>query len=83
MMTDTFREMHKHTTGAFTYWSVRARNRSLNRGMRLDYCLASRALVDGAVGSLHDAYILDQDTLGVSDHCPVGLVIRLGDHHAE
>ena len=26
---------------------------------------------------LHDSYVLDQATVGVSDHAPVGLVLRL------
>ncbi|CAN0445884.1 unnamed protein product, partial [Hapterophycus canaliculatus] len=46
-LVDTFRERHPDATGVFSYWSVRAGNRAVNRGMRLDYCLASRALVGG------------------------------------
>lgn len=92
-LVDTFREMHPDATGVFTYWSVRAGNRPVNRGMRLDYCLASRSLVSGAEagggggggggGTLHDAFVLDRDTVGVSDHAPVGAVFRLGDHFPE
>ncbi|CAM9187761.1 unnamed protein product [Ectocarpus sp. 12 AP-2014] len=80
-LVDTFREKHPKATGVFSYWSVRARNRPVNRGMRLDYCLASRGLVGG--DGVHDAFVLDRDTVGVSDHCPVGLVLRLGDHYPE
>lgn len=82
-LADTFRERYPNATGVFSYWSVRAGNRPLNRGMRLDYCLASRTLVDGKRGSVHDAFVLDQDTVGVSDHCPVGVVLRLGDRYPE
>ncbi|CAN0436810.1 unnamed protein product, partial [Ectocarpus sp. 13 AM-2016] len=78
-LVDTFREKHPKATGVFSYWSVRARNRPVNRGMRLDYCLASRGLVGG--DGVHDAFVLDMDTVGVSDHCPVGLVLQLGDHY--
>lgn len=80
-LVDTFREKHPKATGVFSYWSVRARNRPVNRGMRLDYCLASRGLVGG--DGVHDAFVLDRDTVDVSDHCPVGVVLRLGDHYPE
>lgn len=82
-LVDTFRELHPDAKGVFSYWSVRAGNRPRNRGMRLDYCLASRALVSGEAGTLHDAFVLDRDTVGVSDHAPVGVVLRLGDHIPE
>lgn len=80
---DTLRELHPNARGVYSYWSVRAGNRPVNRGMRLDYCLASRALVGGEAGTLHDAFVLDRDTVGVSDHAPVGVVLRLGDHFPE
>lgn len=82
-LVDTFRELHPEARGVFSYWSVRAGNRPVNRGMRLDYCLASRALVSGEAGTLHDAFVLDRDTVGVSDHAPVGVVLRLGEHFPE
>lgn len=82
-LVDTFRELHSDARGVFSYWSVRAGNRPVNRGMRLDYCLASRALVSGDAGTLHDAFVLDRDTVGVSDHAPVGVVLRLGEHFPE
>lgn len=88
ILVDTFRKMYPDATGVFSYWSVRAGNRPVNRGMRLDYCLASPKLANGDfrngdVGCVHDAFVLDQDTVGVSDHCPVGVVLRLGDHYCE
>lgn len=79
-LADTFREMHPEAQGVFSYWSTRGRNRPANRGMRLDYCLVSKSLVDGPIGWLHDAFVLEGDTVGVSDHCPVGAVLRLGHH---
>ncbi|CAM9202037.1 unnamed protein product, partial [Laminaria digitata] len=82
-LVDTFREMHRGATGVFSFWSVRAGNRPVNRGMRLDYCLASKTLANGDCGVVHDAFVLDRDTVGVSDHCPVGVVLRLGDHYPE
>jgi exonuclease III len=60
----------------------RARARPFNRGLRLDYFLASAALAGGGAGSaggprLHDAFILDTATDGVSDHAPVGVTLAL------
>ena len=82
-LVDTFRTMHPDARGVFSYWSTRAKNRPVNRGMRLDYCLASRSLVDGSRGSLHDAFVLDTETVHVSDHCPVGVVLRIGENFVE
>lgn len=82
-LVDTFRRIHPKAQGVFSYWSTRGRSRPVNRGMRLDYCLASRSLVDGPIGWLHDAFVLEGDTVGVSDHCPVGAVLRLGHHFTD
>ena len=81
MLVDTFREMHPSATGVFSFWSVRAGNRPVNRGMRLDYCLTSKTLANGDCGVVHDAFVLDRDTIGISDHCHVGVVLRLGEHY--
>ena len=72
-MLDTFRVKHPDATGAYSYWSTRAGNRPYNRGLRIDYVLVSASLRE----KVHDAYILDEDTVGVSDHCPVGVTFRL------
>ena len=82
VLVDTFREMHPGATGVFSFLSVRAGNRPVNRGMRLDYCLASKTLANGDSGVVHDAFVLDRETIGISDHCPVGVVLRLGDHYS-
>lgn len=72
-----------------SYWSVRAGNRPFNRGLRLDYFIASSSLCLNPGGNLTDlaqakgkpcvidAYILDQDTNGISDHAPVGLDLMI------
>ncbi len=88
-LVDSFRSVHgADTHGCFTYWSQRAGNRPLNRGLRLDYFLVSRELAGGESAataakapphgavSLRDSYISDL-TVGVSDHAPVVLDLTL------
>ena len=41
---DTFRLIHPNVSGVYTYFSMRARNRPYNRGLRLDYFLVSNAI---------------------------------------
>ncbi|KAK9922189.1 hypothetical protein M0R45_030668 [Rubus argutus] len=67
---DTFRRQHPGVVG-YTYWGYRHGGRKFNRGWRLDYFLVSESVAD----KVHDSYILP-DIIG-SDHCPVGLVLRL------
>ena len=81
---DTFRKFHRDATGWFTYWSGRVGNRPKNRGLRLDYFLASaRAFAnDGeetttADVQVLDGYILDRLTVGASDHAPLGVTLAL------
>jgi exonuclease III len=70
--------------GQFTYWSQRTFARPVNCGIRLDYFICSPSLFPSATASndgkvpairVHDSYILHQDTVGASDHCPVILVL--------
>merc|ERR1712157_621855 len=42
---DTFRHFHEDAQGQYTYWSQRAKNRPDNKGMRLDYFVASNSLL--------------------------------------
>jgi exonuclease III len=84
---DTFRAFHENATGWFTYWSGRVGNRPKNRGLRLDYFLASaRAFACEGSGSgsgspvnveVLDGYILDRLTVGASDHAPLGVTLAL------
>ena len=73
---DAFRFFHGDATGCFSYWSVRAGNRPFNKGLRLDYAVASKRIFEngGCDGvEVIDAFILD-DVVG-SDHAPVGITL--------
>lgn len=76
-LVDAFRFFHEGATGWFSYWSVRAGNRPFNKGLRLDYTLASRRLFDGGSDGVEvvDAFILDE--YQGSDHCPVGITLAV------
>ncbi len=68
---DTFRHFYPNTPKAYTWWSYRTNARARNSGWRIDYFLCSPSLQK----SLKDAFILD--TVGGSDHAPVGLHLAL------
>ena len=67
---DCFRHLHPDAEGCFSYWSTRSGNQLLNRGLRLDYAVASESLTSGAGGlKLHDcAYLAEYAPNG--DHAP-------------
>jgi len=67
---DCFRQLWPDASGAFSYWSTRSGNQLLNRGLRLDYAVASASLAaPGAALSLHDcAYLAEYAPNG--DHAP-------------
>jgi exodeoxyribonuclease-3 len=67
---DTFRFTHPDAS-AYSWFSYRGGARNKNRGWRIDYVLAS----DTPELVVHDAYI--RGDVGGSDHCPVGVVLRL------
>jgi exodeoxyribonuclease-3 len=68
---DTFRHLYPDTTGAYSWWSFRGNARANNTGWRIDYFLVSNGLED----TIENASIYPE-VMG-SDHCPVGLEIRL------
>jgi exodeoxyribonuclease III len=70
---DAFRAKHPEALGVFSYYSQRVvANRGMNRGLRLDYVLASPSL------KLADAFILSNDEVWpFADHSPVGAVFEL------
>ncbi|KAH8074912.1 procollagen-lysine 5-dioxygenase [Aureococcus anophagefferens] len=79
-LVDSFRRQHPAATGVFTYYSQRVvANRPANRGLRLDYVLATPDLLeDGAAPALVDSFVLsDADTPQLADHTPVGATFVL------
>ena len=74
---DTFRSFHPNVSGCFTYWSMRVNNRPYNRGLRLDYVVASSKMLKHEDGpKVVDSFILDEMP-AFSDHCPVGCLLSL------
>ncbi|MBQ4641354.1 MAG: exodeoxyribonuclease III [Oscillospiraceae bacterium] len=71
--TDSFRFLHPDVAGAYTWWSYRFNARKNNAGWRIDYFLVSNRLAEKIV-----ATPIYAQTLG-SDHCPVGLELRLSE----
>jgi exodeoxyribonuclease-3 len=69
--TDSFRFLYPDLTGAYSWWSFRGNARANNTGWRIDYFLVSNDLQD----NIEQASIYPEVT--GSDHCPVGLEIRL------
>lgn len=69
--TDSFRYLYPDATDAYSWWSYRANARANNVGWRIDYFLVSDTLRD----NIEKAYICPE--IYGSDHCPVGLDIRI------
>lgn len=67
---DSYRHFHPDSV-AYSWWSYRANAREKNIGWRIDYVLTSQILLD----KIDRAFILPE-VMG-SDHCPVGIDIRL------
>ena len=64
---DAFRQINGDVEDHFTWWSYRAGSRKKNKGWRIDYISASKALKDRILKS-------KQHTEAVhSDHCPVSM----------
>lgn len=69
-LVDTFRHFHPEEV-MYSWWSYRAGARAKNIGWRIDYVLASEALV----GKIQETFILTG--IHGSDHCPVGISIDI------
>lgn len=73
---DCFRQLWPDATGCFSYWSTRSGNELLNRGLRLDYAVASASIAEpGAPLALHDcAHLAEYAPKG--DHAPTLVALR-------
>lgn len=75
---DAFRHLHPTAKGHYSYWSQRAGNRAPNKGLRLDYFICSRSLMEDDQEKqviVRDSYMLPEQ-FG-SDHCPVVLELEI------
>jgi exodeoxyribonuclease III len=73
---DVFRRLHPDAKGNYSYWSQRAGNREPNKGLRLDYFVASKEMFhEDAKVIPRDSYMI-MDQLG-SDHSPVVLELEI------
>eukprot|EP00756_Hemistasia_phaeocysticola_P032287 Hpha_TRINITY_DN163_c0_g1::TRINITY_DN163_c0_g1_i1::g.82385::m.82385 len=73
---DLFRHQHPEATGWYSYWSIRAGNLAVNRGLRLDYAVASKSFIEeGGEGpkAIDTAIIPDF----VVDHAPVSCTLAI------
>ncbi len=68
---DSYRQIHPHETGKYSWWSNRLNKRKENKGWRLDYFLVSQNF-----SSLITESTLLTDVYG-SDHCPILLEITI------
>jgi exodeoxyribonuclease III len=75
---DVFRHLYPEAKGHYTYWSQRAGNREPNKGLRLDYFICSKQLLedgDNQKVTVRDTYMVP-DQVG-SDHCPIVLELEI------
>jgi exodeoxyribonuclease III len=70
---DTFRHLYPDLAGQYTWWSMVTRARERNIGWRLDYFFVAAEGLD----RVEDAFILPE-VMG-SDHCPVGIRLKIED----
>jgi exodeoxyribonuclease III len=67
---DTFRHFYPEVI-KYSWWSARFNSRAKNVGWRIDYFLVSKNILQ----KVTDAFILNE--IEGSDHCPVGIDIKL------
>ena len=67
---DTFRQFHQEP-GQYSWWDMKSRARERNVGWRIDYFFVTKNLVPFVA----KAFIVPE--VPGSDHCPVGMTLRL------
>ena len=80
-LVDSFRHFNPDADHWYSYWSMRAGNYAVNRGLRLDYALiSSRCAETGAHEShgvaLEDSFLVSDINI---DHCPCGITVSASD----
>ena len=69
--TDSFRYLYPNKEEAYSWWSYMGRAREKNIGWRIDYFLVSNDIKE----NIKEAKIFPE--IYGSDHCPVGLEIKI------
>ena len=69
--TDTYRYLYPDKQDVYSWWSYMGRAREKNIGWRIDYFIVSKDIEK----NINEAMIYPE-IMG-SDHCPVGLEIKL------
>lgn len=69
--TDTFRYLYPEKENAYSWWSYMANAREKNVGWRIDYFIVSKSIEN----KIQDSIIYSE--IFGSDHCPVGLEIKI------
>jgi exodeoxyribonuclease III len=73
---DAFRRLHPKAAGHYSYWSMRAGNRVVNKGLRLDYFICDQDMFEEKSRVIvRDSYM--DFTQEGSDHCPVILEMEI------
>ena len=67
---DTFRYFYPESKEVYTWWDLKTRSRSRNRGWRIDYFFIAVELLT----NLQDAFVLSE--IEGSDHCPLGINLK-------
>jgi exodeoxyribonuclease III len=73
---DAFRRLHPTAAGHYSYWSMRAGNRVVNKGLRLDYFICDPSMFDEKSRVVVRDCFMDYTQEG-SDHCPVILELEI------
>ncbi len=74
-LTDSYRALHQQNQ-AFSWWDYRAGGWQYNKGLRIDYLLASPLAADKITAAeIEDKGVRDQEK--ASDHCPIVVMLEV------